>query len=57
VPRSAFNADSPGVYRITFRVPPMPEGQPVCEGEVASNLTISLGRTASYDGAAICVRQ
>jgi len=45
---------SVGVYEVKFLTPSAP---PVaaCGGAVRSNLTVSIGRTASYDGAAICV--
>jgi uncharacterized protein (TIGR03437 family) len=45
---------SVGVYEVKFMAP----GQPpttACSSSVRSNLTVSIGRTASYDGAAICV--
>ena len=50
-----MQAGSVGIYQIMFTVPALPPGTPGCGGTVASNLTIDIGRTASYDGAGICV--
>ena len=46
---------SAGVYEVLFTVPALPEGTPPCSSDVRSNLTITIGRTMSYDGAGICV--
>jgi hypothetical protein len=50
----------PGLYQINFVVPGVPAGLPPCvpgegPGLVATNLTVSVGGSASFDGAAICV--
>jgi len=53
----------PSLYQVNFTVPPPPvPGQfvPGCSetaspGTVASNLTVSLGGLASFDGAGICI--
>jgi uncharacterized protein (TIGR03437 family) len=50
----------PGLYQINFVVPGVPGGMPPCAsgqgpGLVATNLTVSVGGSASFDGAAICV--
>ena len=50
-----LQAGSVGIYQITFTVPAMPAGTPACGSTVQSNLTIDIGRTASYDGVGICV--
>jgi uncharacterized protein (TIGR03437 family) len=44
-----------GLYQINFTVPPPPVGTPPCSGAVQSNLTVSVGGLASFDGAGICV--
>jgi uncharacterized protein (TIGR03437 family) len=44
-----------GIYQVTFTVPSLPSGTPACSDIVRSNLTINIGRMASYDGAGICV--
>lgn len=55
-----------GLYQINFVVPAPPAGTPPCAGGnvsqlqpggngVQSNLTVSVGGTFSFDGAAICV--
>jgi uncharacterized protein (TIGR03437 family) len=44
-----------GIYDITFNVPDLPAGIPACSNTVRSNLTVSIGRTVSMDGAGICV--
>ena len=50
----------PGLYQINFVVPGVPAGLPPCvsgqgPGLVDTNLTVSVGGSASFDGAAICV--
>jgi uncharacterized protein (TIGR03437 family) len=53
----------PGLYQINFVVPPLQDGELPCEAGVApppgglvnTNLTVSVGGTASFDGAGICV--
>jgi hypothetical protein len=50
-----LQAGSVGIYQITFTVPSLPAGTPACGSTVQSNLTIDIGRTASYDGVGICV--
>ena len=45
---------SVGVYEVKFRVPSLPPPA-ACGGAVRSNLTVSIGGTASFDGAGICV--
>lgn len=47
-------AGSVGVYRITFRVPVVPQGTPTCSSSVESNLTVSIARTSSFAGVGIC---
>jgi uncharacterized protein (TIGR03437 family) len=44
-----------GIYDVLFTVPNLPDGTPACSSDLRSNLTVSIGRTVSYDGAAICV--
>jgi len=44
-----------GLYQINFTVPPAPVGTQTCSGAVQSNLTVSVGGLASFDGAGICV--
>jgi uncharacterized protein (TIGR03437 family) len=44
-----------GIYEVVFTVPAIPAGTPACGGDVKSNLTVSIGRTVSFDGVAICV--
>lgn len=44
-----------GIYQITFTVPSLPAGTPVCGVTVQSNLTVNIARAASYDGVGICV--
>jgi uncharacterized protein (TIGR03437 family) len=50
-----LRAGSVGMYEITFTVPSLPDGTSGCSSAVRSNLTVSIGRTASYDGLGICV--
>jgi uncharacterized protein (TIGR03437 family) len=53
----------PGLYQINFIVPPLQSGALPCAsgvapppaGLVATNLTVSVGGSTSFDGAAICV--
>ena len=50
----------PGLYQINFIVPDVPAGVPACvmgQGPnlANTNLTVSLGGEASFDGAEICV--
>jgi uncharacterized protein (TIGR03437 family) len=52
---ATLRAGSVGMYEITFTVPSLPDGTPGCTSAVRSNLTVSIGRTASYDGVGICV--
>jgi len=44
-----------GLYQINFIVPQPPAGLQACSGNVQSNLTVSVGGLASFDGAGICV--
>lgn len=57
--KPAFSGLSPGsvgLYQVNFAVPSPPVGAPPCStGSVDSNLTVSIGRDESFDGAAICV--
>lgn len=54
----------PGLYQINFVVPPVPAGVLPCPspgqalgpGFVNTNLTVSVGGSTSFDGAAICVQ-
>jgi uncharacterized protein (TIGR03437 family) len=53
-----------GLYQVNFIVPPLPSGTLPCAsaatpaaGLPATNLTVSVGGSASFDGAAICVSQ
>jgi uncharacterized protein (TIGR03437 family) len=56
-PLSAVLAPSRvGLYSITFKVPSIPSDLPVCDDSVQSNLTVSVARGSSYDGASICVK-
>lgn len=53
----------PGLYQINFVVPPLQDGELPCAAGVApppgglvnTNLTVSVGGAASFDGAGICV--
>jgi len=50
----------PGLYQINFAVPGVPAGLAPCApgdgpGLVNTNLTVSVGGSASFDGAGICV--
>ncbi len=54
-PDASLRPGAAGIYDVTFTVPALPAGTPACSSEVHSNLTVNIGRTASYDGAAICV--
>ncbi|HTW31437.1 MAG TPA: hypothetical protein VMD76_07150 [Candidatus Sulfotelmatobacter sp.] len=49
----------PGLYQINFVVPTVPAGLPPCAGQgpdlVNTNLTVSIGNGASFDGVEICV--
>ena len=53
---AAITRDGVGLYQINFLVPAVPAGTAACGSGVASNLTISIGRTSSFDGAGICVQ-
>lgn len=44
-----------GIYEVKFTVPSLPQGSMPCGGAVRSNLTVSIGRTTSSDGAGLCV--
>lgn len=48
-----------GLYQINFIVPNVPAGLPPCAGQgsgfVNTNLTVSVGGVASFDGAELCV--
>lgn len=44
-----------GLYQINFIVPHPPASLQPCSGAVQSNLTVSVGGFASFDGAGICV--
>ena len=46
---------SVGLYQLTFVAPAMPDGAGECSA-TANNLTVVIGRGASYDGAALCVQ-
>ena len=50
-----MQAGSVGIYQVAFTVPALAAGTPACGSTVESNLTINIGRTASYDGVGICV--
>jgi uncharacterized protein (TIGR03437 family) len=53
---AAISRDGVGLYQITFVVPAVPDGTPACGTGVTSNLTVSIGRTSSFDGAGLCVQ-
>ncbi len=53
---AAITRDGIGLYQINFQVPGIPEGTPACGAGVTSNLTVSIGRTSSFDGAGLCVQ-
>jgi uncharacterized protein (TIGR03437 family) len=53
---AAITRDGVGLYQINVLVPVIPEGTAACGSGVTSNLTISIGRTSSFDGAGICVQ-
>lgn len=45
-----------GLYQISFVVPALPANSTGCTGSsIASNITVSIGRSRSFDGAGICV--
>ena len=43
-----------GLYEIAFPVPMVPEGTAACSSD-SNNLTVVIRRTASFDGASLCV--
>ena len=46
-----------GLYQITFTVPALAAGSTACTAStVDSNLTVSVGRLQSFDGAGICIQ-
>jgi uncharacterized protein (TIGR03437 family) len=55
----AFSGLTPGfvgLYQVNFVVPPLPPNYLItCGTELGSNLTVSIGRVKSFDGARICV--
>jgi uncharacterized protein (TIGR03437 family) len=53
---AAITRDGVGVYQVNFVVPAIPDGTPACGAGVSSNLTVSLGRISSFDGAGLCVQ-
>jgi uncharacterized protein (TIGR03437 family) len=53
---AAITRDGVGLYQINFQVPAVPDGTPACGAGVTSNLTVSIGRTSSFDGAGTCVQ-
>ncbi|HXM44760.1 MAG TPA: hypothetical protein VN924_26220 [Bryobacteraceae bacterium] len=58
LPRPVYAGLTPGfvgLYQINFVVAPPPVGTQACSGAVQSNLTVSVGGMASFDGAGICV--
>jgi uncharacterized protein (TIGR03437 family) len=58
LPRPVYSGLTPGfvgLYQINFVLPSTPVGTQACSGAVQSNLTVSVGGTASFDGAGICV--
>lgn len=44
-----------GLYQVNLVVPQPPAGLQACSGNVQSNLTVSVGGLASFDGVGICV--
>jgi uncharacterized protein (TIGR03437 family) len=44
-----------GLYRLTFPAPALPAGTPACSA-VTNNLTVLIGRAASFDGASLCLQ-
>lgn len=47
-----------GLYQISFLVPPLAASVPACTASsIASNLTVTVGRLDSFDGAGICVER
>jgi uncharacterized protein (TIGR03437 family) len=44
-----------GLYQINLIVPSAPVGTQACSGNVLSNLTVSVGGLASFNGVGICV--
>jgi uncharacterized protein (TIGR03437 family) len=53
---AAITRDGVGLYQINFQVPAIPDGTAPCGSGINSNLTVSIGRNASFDGAGICVQ-
>ncbi len=53
---AAITRDGVGLYQINFLVPAIPAGTAACGSGVFSNLTVSIGRTSSFDGAGLCVQ-
>lgn len=46
-----------GLYQITFTVPALAAGSAACTAStIDSNLTVSVGRLQSFDGAGICIQ-
>jgi hypothetical protein len=53
---AAITRDGVGLYQVNVQVPAIPDGTAPCGAGVTSNLTVSIGRTSSFDGAGICVQ-
>jgi hypothetical protein len=53
---AALTSGFVGLYQVNFVVPELPAGYLWRCGIVNSNLTVSIGRKTSFDGAGICVR-
>jgi uncharacterized protein (TIGR03437 family) len=52
---AALTSGFVGLYQVNFVVPELPAGYLWRCGMVNSNLTVSIGRKTSFDGAGICV--
>lgn len=53
---ASLTATRVGVYQVKVTVPALPEGLSSCTASsVVSNLTVTVARQASFDGAGICV--
>jgi uncharacterized protein (TIGR03437 family) len=55
---AGLTAGTVGLYQVNFTVPQSPAGLTACQGNIHSNLTVSLASAAvggSVDGAGICV--
>ena len=54
---AGLTAGQVGLYQIAVTLPNLPANTPACTASsIQSNFTISIGRTATFDGAGICIQ-